>query len=85
MAFKKGDKPKGKASEIKSPEELKLVPVSPVHKSFYIEKTNGTWKLVIADVQDDKIISRKIKDCDNKAVALETFKIEFAMLYFFGK
>lgn len=85
MAFKKGDKPKGKTSEVKALEVPTLVPESPKHIAFYIEKTNGTWKFIIATIQDDKIISKKVKECDNKAVALETYKIEFSMHYFFGK
>lgn len=82
MPFKAKDKlPKVTKTESK----LEAVSTSPVHEAFYIEKSAGTWNLVIAKIQDDKVISRKVKVCENKALSLETFKIQFAQLYYFGQ
>lgn len=58
---------------------------SAIHKAFYIEKANGAWRFIIADIQDDKIINRVIKEDNNKALSLERFKIEFAKAFYFGK
>lgn len=57
----------------------------PIFKSFYIDKDKGKWRVVIADIQGDKVLSRQIKECDNKGMSLETFKIAFAKMYYFGR
>ena len=88
MLFKKGWSEEKKSKEKKTVEVKKeetKSPESPVHKAFYIMKDKGTWNLVMADLQDDKVISKKVKDCENKALSLENFKIEFARFYYFGK
>lgn len=54
-------------------------------KAFYIEKEKGIWRLVTADVDGDKLVNKKVKDCDNKALSLENFKIQFARFYYFGR
>lgn len=93
MVFKKGwskvakdakDKADKAAAETINPPETKA-PESPIAKAFYIEKEKGKWRMVIADIQDDKVISRQIKECDNKGMSLETFKIAFAKHYYFGR
>lgn len=66
----------------KKPEEKST---SPIHKAFYIEKVAGLWRFVIADIQDDKIISKVIKEDANKSLSLERFKIMFAKTYYFGR
>jgi hypothetical protein len=84
--FKKGWSKKDK--EVKAPEvkeEVVVTPALPIAKAFYIEKEKGIWRLVIADIQGDKVIARKIKECDNKAISLESFKIAFSTEYYFGK
>jgi len=78
-------KPKQKAAKPETIKEETIKSDSPIHKAFYIEKENGSWNLVIADIQDDKIISKKVKVCDNKALSLENFKIRFAETYYFGQ
>jgi len=79
--------------EIKKPEEkieAAVAPKLPVAKpvklprAFFIEKTNGVWKLVTADVDGDKLVNKQVKECDNKALSLENFKIQFARHYYFG-
>lgn len=86
MPFIKGQGKKGK-SEDKKAEASKepVVSTSPIHKAFYIEKSAGSWKLVVADIQDDKVIGKKTKECDNKALSLENFKIQFSKHYYFGQ
>ena len=74
----------------KEPEktEDKLTPVvsqSPVYKAFHIEREKGLWKLIISDVQDGKIVKQQVLEAENKALALERFKIKFTDIYFFGK
>lgn len=69
-------------SEEKKTEEKST---SPIHKAFYIEKVNGLWRFVMADIQDDKVINKVIKEDQNKALSLERFRIEFAKLHYFGK
>lgn len=83
MPFKKKEKPVATTSSAPAKEET-TKSTSPIAKAFYIEKEKGMWRLVIADIQDDKVISKKVKECDNKALSLENFKIEFARLYYFG-
>jgi hypothetical protein len=88
--FAKGwNKKDKKSSETKIPEvkkeEVVATVASPIIKAFYIEKEKGVWRFIMADLQDDKVIAKKVKECDNKAIALENFKIQFAMTYFFGK
>lgn len=83
MVFKKDwKKTKETKAETKSEETIKSA--SPIHKAFYIEKEKGVWRLVIADIQDDKVISKNVQECDNKALSLENFKIKFAKAYYFG-
>lgn len=53
-------------------------------RAFYIEKTDGVWKLITADVLGDQLINKQTKECDNKALSLENFKIAFAKFYYFG-
>jgi len=75
-----------KEGEVKSDNNTEtLPPPSPIAKAFYIEKEKGIWRLVIADIQDDKVIKKQIKECENKAISLESFKMAFARLYYFGK
>jgi hypothetical protein len=73
----------------KAPERTELPPPivakAALQKAFYIEKEKGVWRLIIADVEDDKLVNKKIKVADNKALALEYFKIAFAKHYFFGR
>lgn len=74
-----------KPSDKKSEEKTEEKSSSPIHKAFYVEKVNGLWRFVIADIQDDKILDRVIKEDQNKALSLERFRIEFAKMYYFGK
>lgn len=89
MPFKKGWSDEKKAKEKKAVEVKKEIaataPASPIYKAFYIMKDKGSWHFVMADIQDDKVISKKSKDCENKALSLENFKIEFARYYYFGR
>jgi len=95
MVFKKGwNKKNGEKKPVEVVVEKKetnvaqikpIVPEVKLSKAFYIEKTAGIWKLVIADVQGDKLINKVSKDSMNKAHALEDFKIKFAHTYYFGK
>lgn len=91
MPFKKGWSKKDKASESKPTAipatDLKL-PVSielPKTAAFSVEKEKGLWKLVISEIQGDKVVSKKVIDCENRAHALERFKIKFAEQYFIGR
>lgn len=86
MAVKKDTpkKPEEKKAEVVAPVKP-IVPVVALPRAFYIEKTNGSWKLVTADVDGAQLVNRKEKDCDNKALSLENFKIQFAKYYYFGK
>lgn len=58
---------------------------SPIVKAFYVEKTTGTWKLCIVEIQDEKVISKKEHEAMNKSHCLEEFKIQFGRYYYFGK
>jgi hypothetical protein len=84
MAGKK--KPEVTPVTVVTTPEIKLPVVKPVKlaRAFYIEKTNGVWKLVTADVDGDKLVNKQVKECDNKALSLENFKITFARHYYFG-
>lgn len=89
MANKKDTK---KVEEKKiEPVAIVLAPKPPVvkpislPKAFYIEKTAGVWRFIIADVDGEKLVNKKVKDCDNKALSLEYFKIAFAKVYYFGQ
>lgn len=81
MVFKK--KPGDKAVEPATP----ATPIvdMPKTSAFSIEKDKGLWKLIISEIQDSKVISRKVIDCENRAHALERFKIKFAETYFIGR
>ena len=86
MAIKKDTKkPEEKKSEVVTPIAASVIPPVKLPKAFYIEKEKGVWRLIIAEVDGDKIINKKIKECDNKALSLENFKIEFGRHYYFGK
>lgn len=90
MANKKDPKKteEKKIEVVEKKAEVTVLPVAPavaLPKAFYIEKEKGNWKLVICDVDGDKLINKKVKDSDNKALALEYFKIQFARHYYFGK
>lgn len=85
--FVKGWNKKNKEvkTETKTEETPSAVSLSPIFKAFWIEKDKGFWRLVIADIQDDKVISKKIRECENKAMSLEAFKIAFSETFYFGK
>lgn len=83
MVFKKKSPEDKKSSESASKSDE--ASTSPVHKAFYIEKVKGAWLLVVADIQDDKVISKQTKEGMNKQHSLEEFKIAFAKHYYFGK
>lgn len=91
MPFKPGWNKKDKKPEVKTetiaPAVAPIVPVveSPKFISFYIEKEKGLWRLNLVELQDNKVISKKTFECENKAHALEKFKIKFAETYFIGK
>ena len=85
MVFKPGWKDKKKAEEKKVVEPPPEAPKEPIYKSFHIEKVKGNWNLVVCEIQGDKILSKTYKEAENKAMSLETFKIAFAKLYYFGK
>jgi len=88
MVFKPGWKKKALEAKIAAETKVEITPavsVSPIVKAFYIEKEKGVWRLVIADIQDDKVIKKQVKECENKAISLEAFKMAFARLYYFGK
>jgi hypothetical protein len=77
--------------ETKKTEEKKVEvttptkPIGPLPRAFYIEKIAGVWRFITADVDGDKLINKKVKDCDNKALSLEYYKLEFAKHYYFGR
>ena len=77
MATKKTSDKKEDSKEAKSE--------SPIYKAFYLDKVGGLYRFITAEIQDDKIISKVIKEDGNKALSLERFKIEFARTYYFGK
>lgn len=89
MPFKPGWKKAAKEKEAKDAQSKSVldstVPELPIFKAFYIEKEKGKWRMVIADLQGDTVISRQIKECDNKGMSLESFKIKFAEIYYFGR
>lgn len=89
MVFKKGWQKEAKEKKEKEAKTVEVltpnVPASPIHKAFYIEKEKGKWRLIVVDLQDDKVTAKKIRECDNKSHSLEAFKITFAELYYFGK
>lgn len=85
MVFKPGWNKKQKENKVTESKTENTVQASPISKAFYIEKHKGSWHLVVADIQDDKIIKKQVKECENKAISLETFKIEFVKTYYFGK
>lgn len=91
MVFKKGWSKKDKAPESKPAAipaaDLKLPPTAELSKTiaFSVEREKGLWKLVISELQGDKVVSRKVTDCENRSHALERFKIKFAEQYFIGK
>lgn len=89
MVFKKGWNKKDKATEAKvevaSVEVVTITPEQPKVTNFSIEKDKGLWRLVVSEVQGDKVTGRKVIECENKAHALEKFKIKFAEHYFLGK
>jgi hypothetical protein len=62
-----------------------ITPAIKLPKAFYIEKEKGVWRLITADVDGDKLVNKKVKECDNKALSLENFKIMFAKFYYFGR
>jgi len=82
MPFVKKPKKEVKTEVVK---ETVVESTSPIHSAFYIEKDKGVWTLVIAQIQDDKVISKKLKPADSKALSLEYFKIAFAKLFYFGR
>lgn len=82
MPFKKRTKTEDKPIEQKITKQE--VPPTKV-KAFYIERINSIWHLVICDIQDGQVVNKVTKDAANKALALETFKIEFSKHYFFGR
>ena len=84
MAGKK--KPEVTTAPVVTIPEIKLPVAKPIKlpRAFFIEKTNGVWKLVTADVDGDKLVNKQVKECDNKALSLENFKITFARHYYFG-
>jgi hypothetical protein len=92
MTFKKGGGHVSKEElaakkTVKKTEEVKPVtpPKTPI-KAFGVERTEkGLWVLHIYDVVDGKIVGVTTSEADNKALALENFKIKFSKLYFFGR
>jgi hypothetical protein len=83
--FKKGWNKKDTPPTENKTEAQQTTVQLPIAKAFYIEKEKGIWRLIIADIQGDKIVARKIKECENKAICLESFKIAFSTEYYFGK
>ena len=83
MPFKKKDKTKVDAPAVVTP----VIPTieSPKVIAFSVEKDKGLWRLVLSELQDSKVVGRKVIECENRAHALERFKIKFAELYFIGR
>lgn len=54
--------------------------------AFAIERTaNAGWTFVTFSIKDDKVVDRKIKECMDKAHAIETFQIEFVNTFIYEK
>ena len=54
--------------------------------AFSMEHVSGTgWTFVTLTIKDDKVIERKVKECMDKAHALETFQLDFVNAFIYGK
>lgn len=83
--FSKGWNKKSNTKKEPEKTEAPVESTSPIYKAFHVEKDKGLWRLVISDIQDGKILKQQILESENRALALERFKIKFSDAYFIGK
>lgn len=59
---------------------------APAIIAFSMEHVRGTgWTFVKLHIKDDKVIKREVKECMDKAHALETFQLEYVGTFIYGQ